>query len=273
MRLLLDCNVHRLPAASELIESHDELIMWGDFLIASRHFKLGPIGKFKRPFADEFAFVPSLARSAPALNISFVEYWLIDHERYSVPASIDWLRRDIDAMFTKSWIDVAPQPTIIRGPSFDDRQQVRDFIKSTGDRRLNQLIAAFGEAKSSQDAFHFWVCVRYELAGILTLDAKLKRKVDQLSQKLGLRARAWLPSEICSIRNITAVDASWFDASTSIWTGQIVTLFQRQATFSDRMIFKIYGALKYVARSTGLPFQFKIPGYLVKRKKRNDRKS
>lgn len=266
MRLILDCNVHRLAAASELWEHHDELAMWGPHIVGLRKLRLGrKVGTFKPAFMAEFAFVAPLAEAAEDRGIQFIEYWLVSHERLSIGASVDWMKRDIDAMFTKTWLNVSPSPEITRGQGYDDKQFVKDFIRSISDERLIALINAFGPKKSSQDAFHFWICEKYGLDGILTLDAKLKDKVSQLSGRLRLRPKAYLPSDICTALEIQPVEQTWFECSKDPFSGHLVKLFERQATFSDRLIFKFYNVLKKLAHKSGQEFHFRIPGFVIER--------
>lgn len=250
------------------MEHQDELLMWGPHFSGWRKFRLGrKRGTFKPAVLKEIEYVPALASAASRHGIEFLEYWLVSHERHSIAPSIDWMNRDIDGMFQKTWLDVLPCPPIRRGPGHNDKEFVRDFIKSIRDERLIALINAFGPKRSSQDAFHVWICERYGIDGILTLDGKLKDKVRQLARSLSLTVQVVLPSELCVAWGVQSATPEWFEWSTDPFSGRYVKLFERRATVSDKVTYKLYIALKKLARSTGNDFPFRMPYYVIERDK------
>ena len=204
--------------------------------------------------------MPALGQNAKQHGIEFLTYQLLEFESLFIRSSLDWAGRSISGLFDVKRIRFPYEYNgMVISPGVDLRTNMRGFIDRIDHPRLKELIAAFGK-KSSQDAFHFFVCEEEKLDGFLTLDLTLRRKFGSISGKLNSPVEILRPSEVCQRYGIKPVGQYWF-AETDFFSNQTIQLFSKRATPRDRVMFRCYRGLMWLRDRFGVQAKFVIPGY------------
>lgn len=260
MRLLVDSNVYRFPAVSTFYHAEDELVMWGETLLAFRKYSLGFDPPKSPEVAAEIPYVPALGQDAKQHGIEFLTYQLLEFESLLIRSSLDWARRSISEIFDVKRIRFRYEynGTVI-GAGADLRTNIRRFIERVDHPRLKELVATFGK-RNSQDAFHFFVCEEEKIDGFVTLDLKLRRKFDSIRGMLNSPVEILRPSEVCQRYGIKPVGQNWF-AETDIFCNDTIQLFSRRATSRYRFMYRCYRVAIWLRDRFGVQVRFVIPGY------------
>jgi hypothetical protein len=258
MRLLIDTNTFRHPAASCWEHQEDQLIMFGPWLIAHRRFKWRP-----KPQSEgvmrEIPFVPALGMAGAQHNMEFFTYQLLKLESWTVRPPRDWAGRLIPQLFDLKELRTRHDYNgIIIGGDISLKQRIQRHVNGIKDPRFLELVKVLGP-KGSQDALHILICEQHGLDGFVTLDGRLKRKFEQARAKLRSRVRILFPSEVCCEVGIEPVEVDWFEEA--LGSNNLVQLFQRKATWRDRCLYACYRTLMRVRDRYGVKVKFVLPGY------------
>lgn len=236
--------------------------MWGPILIGLRHFHW----RFKAPvspdIAREIPYVPALGLRGQAQGFRFYTYQLLEWEGWTVRSPIDWAGRSISDLFELERLRPRHEYNgIIFGEGVKLQDVIRRFVDRVDDPRLNEIKAILGP-KSTQDAFHLFVCEEQGVDGLITLDLRLRRKFEQAKKRLKSPVSVLLPSEACKLARIEPVGPEWFGASNAeMRRNSIVQLFQRRANWKDRLAFAFYRGLIYLRDRRGLKVRFVLHDY------------
>lgn len=263
MKLLVDANVFRHPARSEWVVEEDQLVMWGPWLSAHRTLVLQPatLGDNEIMLRREIPFVPALAAVGPKNGVQFFTYQLLEMEGWGIKSSIDWEGRSIRALFDLQPLRVQHQYCgILFGDGVDLNTRIQNFVGGIREPRFLEMIKVLGK-KHSQDALHVLVCEQHGLDGVLTLDNKIREHFRNSKSRLNTPVNFFLPSEISERLGIDPTNASWFAPSADLFAKRQVQLFQRRATWRDRVLYKCYRALMTLRHRHGVKVKFIIPGY------------
>lgn len=263
MKLLVDANVFRHPARSEWVVEEDQLVMWGPWLSAHRTLVRQPatLGDNEIMLRREIPFVPALAAAGPEKGVQFFTYQLLEMEGWGIKSSIDWEGREIRALFDLQPLQVQHQYCgILFGDGVDLNTRIQNFVDDISEPRFLELIKVLGK-KHSQDALHALVCEQHGLDGVLTLDNKIREHFRNSKKRLNTPVNFFLPSEICEQFGIDPAKASWFAPSSDPFAKKQVQLFQRKATWRDRVLYNCYRALMTLRHRYGVKVRFIIPGY------------
>lgn len=276
MRVLVDANIYRHAAAGAYLHVNDELQMWGPRLIATRRFEYRFRPPKKRTNELEAAYIPALAKAGREHGIEFVKYWLIDYELWDMPSPYDWAGRSIVDLFNPiqlQWREPGYSGVVASAGGFDLKTAIQRFISSVKDARFKEILDAFGSG-NSQDAFHVWTCERQGIDCIVELDGPFRAKLRSVKKRLGLSVNSCPPSEICRHFKIDPIAPSWFEEFDEFRNTRLVTLFDREATLRDRLVYRIYQSTLGLSKRWGYPVDFVIPGYdsLCKRAPENLRR-